>query len=515
MVFAHASVYVVYPGFMNGRQRINFHTPLIVLAGLCAAQVIGTLQVYQSNAHLHRTVTAVKNAGYLAIPNDLAAATLTTVKAAFLGGLFFTLSIGAGVTILALLSTWIWKYVCRRSPLLAIPFLLPWIGCVIALNLRGPAVLPSLYFTVVPLLVAVLTLKLTPAAPLDRSGWAWCCLHPIILLLVAFFWFTQYNPDMFSHIRDRLLLTHSPGIAFNNFYYRYTLYPAEVFKSLDQKMIKTCQLEGLDNRSSREAVLDRLAGWNYLAVQDAENVDLEVKAVGNEIELAHQGRALVRTPLKNFVENPEQALKTFSRESDRFRFFRQATFICLLLAFPIMLYIFVSSLLYWLAALFFIPGRAAVLAGLLCLLFGCLLILPVRSGLSNTVAPDSIPGLLQSGKWQDNVDALKALVRLKNRFPRDTDGSGLAASPNIPVRYWLARSLAHSSSSQTYATLMQLMDDPQPIVVCQALYSLGRRKEAQSLGPVLEKINQSDHWYIQWYGYNALKALGWRQKSSI
>ena len=103
----------------------------------------------------------------------------------------------------------------------------------------------------------------------------------------------------------------------------------------------------------------------------------------------------------------------------------------------------------------------------------------------------------------------------KNRFPLDVDASDLATNPRIPVRYWLARSLARSSGSRTYAVLMKLMDDPQPIVVCQALYSLGRRKEAQSIRNVLNKINQSDHWYVQWYGYNALKALGWRQKSSI
>ena len=132
-----------------------------------------------------------------------------------------------------------------------------------------------------------------------------------------------------------------------------------------------------------------------------------------------------------------------------------------------------------------------------------------------TGTPEAIPQMLRSDKWQDNVDALETLVRQKTRFPRDADPSSLAASPYIPVRYWLARSLAHSTGARTYAVLIQLMDDAQPIVVCQALFSLGRRKEAQSIQSILDKINQSDHWYIQWYGYNALKALGWRQKSSI
>ncbi len=499
---------------MNGHQRITFHTSLIILAGLCAAQVIGALQVYQSNARLFQTITAVKDAGYLAIPHALVAPTLTTVKAACLGGLFFTLSIGAGATLLALLSTWVWKYVCFHKRRLAVPLLLPWLVFVIVLNLRGPAVLPSLYFTVVPILVAALSLKLMPDT-LDRSGWAWSCLHPIILLLLAVFWLTQYNPGMFSNIRDRLLLSHPPGIAFNNFYYRYTLYPAEVFKSLNQKMIKTCQVDGISEQSSRKKVLTLLAHGNYLAVQHTKTVDLALKADENNLALENRGRVLVQTSLQNFMDNPTHVLKSFSKNSDCFLFFRQATFLSMLVGFPIVLYIFVNTLFYWLATIFLRPGRAAVLAGLLCLLAGCLMVLPVRSGMQNNITPDHIPAMLQSEKWQSNVNALKAIVGQKTSFPLEADASNLAGNPHIPVRYWLARSLASSKGARTYAVLMKLMDDPQPIVVCQALYSLGKRKEAQSIKNVLDKINQSDHWYIQWYGYNALKALGWRQKSSI
>jgi len=499
---------------MNDQQRITFHTPLIILAGLCVSQIIGTLQVYQSNARLSQVITAVKKAGYLAIPNDLVTPTLASVKTALMGGLFFTLSIGAGVTLLALLSTWAWKYVCFRKPWLTIPFLLPWLAAITFLNLRGPAILPSLYFTLVPAIVALLTLKLTPAT-LDRYGFAWSFLHPIILLLLAVFWLTQYNPGMFSNIRDRLLLTNPPGIAFNNAYYRYTLYPAEVFKSLNQKMIKTCRVDGINDATVTKKVLTRLADRNYLNVQGLEAVDLVFRATHGKVELENRGKVLIETSLKNFMDNPGHILKSFSSKSDGFLFFRQVTFLSLLVGFPIVLYVAVSTLFYGLASLFLRSGRAAVLAGLVCLTAGCLMVFPVRSGMQNRVTPDRIPELLQSEKWQDNVDALKALVGTKSRFPLKADASQLAVSPSIPVRYWLARSLSPGTGSKTYAVLMQLMDDPQPIVACQALYSLGKRKESQSIRIVLDKINQSDHWYVQWYGYNALRTLGWRQKSSI
>ena len=215
------------------------------------------------------------------------------------------------------------------------------------------------------------------------------------------------------------------------------------------------------------------------------------------------------------MDNPGPVLNSFSKNSDRYLFFRQVTFLSLLLAFPMVLYIFINALFFRLAVFFFKTTTATVLAGLLCLLAGALMVLPVRSGMENKVTPERIPTLLQSEKWQDNVDALKTLVRQKNSWPMGVDASGLESNPHIPVRYWLARSLAHSSGSRTYAVLLKLMDDSQPIVACQALYSLGKRREVQSIRIIRDKINQSDHWYVQWYGYNALRNLGWRQKSSI
>jgi hypothetical protein len=274
-------------------------------------------------------------------------------------------------------------------------------------------------------------------------------------------------------------------------------------------------LDGINAPPTAQKVLARLAERNYLEVQGIDSVDLVFKTTNEKVELEHRGKVLIETSLTNFMENPGHVLKSFASKSDGFRFFRQATFLSLLAGFPIVLYVAVSTLFYGLASFLLRPGRAAVLAGLLCLSAGCLMVFPVRSGMQTRVTPERVPELLQSEKWQDNVNALKALTNTKSRFPSEADASHLAASPLIPVRYWLARSLAPNKGSKTYAVLMQLMDDPQPIVACQALYSLGKRKEPQSIRIVLDKINQSSHWYVQWYGYNALRVLGWRQKSSI
>ncbi len=499
---------------MCGLMQKKFHTAFIILAGLCAAHVIAVLQILQSNARLHRTFTAVKDAGYLAVPNDLVAPSLKTIHTALMGGIFFTLSIGAGVTLLALCSTWVWKYACARKPYLAILFVLPWIAFLAGVNLKGLSILPSLYFTIVPALVAVLTLKFTPDN-LSHAGWVRGGFHAAIILLLGILWTTQISDSMFINIRDRLLLTNPLGVGISDFYYRYTLYPAEAFKSLHQKMIKTCRTDNINDRPLQKKLLAHLSDRNYLAVDNTHSVDLAMVENDGKLLLLNRGHTMIETSLAKFRDTPGPLLKSFSRQCDRHIFFRQFTFLSLLVAFPVVLYIFVHAFLYRLAAFFVTPGAAVVLAGLLCLFIGALLILPVKAGMQKEITPDQIPDLLQSVKWQDNVDALKAIAGQKRTWKFDIGAPELVSNPHIPVRYWLARGLARSTGPKAHADLLKLMDDPQPIVACQALYSLGQRGGKQTIKIILDKIRRSDHWYVQWYAYNALRALGWRQKISI
>jgi HEAT repeat protein len=85
----------------------------------------------------------------------------------------------------------------------------------------------------------------------------------------------------------------------------------------------------------------------------------------------------------------------------------------------------------------------------------------------------------------------------------------------IAERYWLARALGVSRSTATFDDLMRLTADPHPNVVCQAYYALGRRGNRRAIPVIARQLEQSQHWYTQWYGYRSLKALGWRQRPSL
>ena len=85
---------------------------------------------------------------------------------------------------------------------------------------------------------------------------------------------------------------------------------------------------------------------------------------------------------------------------------------------------------------------------------------------------------------------------------------------SIPVRYWLARSLGVGKHPDDEASLITLMQDSHPNVVCQALYSIGKRKFQKATAKLLATIEVSGHWYVQLYTYNALRKLGWKQNAS-
>jgi HEAT repeat protein len=75
----------------------------------------------------------------------------------------------------------------------------------------------------------------------------------------------------------------------------------------------------------------------------------------------------------------------------------------------------------------------------------------------------------------------------------------------------LARALAFSRDPATFSDLLHLMQDSHSNVVCQSYYALGQRGQQTAIKAIEAQMVQSDHWYTQWYGYRAMRRLGWHQ----
>ncbi|MEW5725135.1 MAG: HEAT repeat domain-containing protein, partial [Thermodesulfobacteriota bacterium] len=205
-------------------------------------------------------------------------------------------------------------------------------------------------------------------------------------------------------------------------------------------------------------------------------------------------------------------LDLFSRMTDRHQYLRRAVFLSLLAGLPLFLYTFLFSLLSW-AFSFVLPRNGFVAAaGLTCLMLGLSLLVPVAWG---RAAHGEDPGrLLASPSSWRRVAGLRAVSDRNLEITGFPGYRRLMASPNPAERYWLTKAFGYSRDPETYDYLIRMLDDPQPNVARLALASLGRRQDPRAVDLILGRLKVSRHWYFQWYGYRALRSLGWSQKPS-
>lgn len=478
--------------------------------GLFLAQVIATIQVYLSNLSLYEALTVMKDAGYFMVPNSLVMPSLQEFGPAFMGGLFFTLTTGAGITILTFSAVWVWDRLFSRGKLATALLFLMWAGCLALVNSQGFLPLVTCYFFVIPVSAGAAVLYWMPAE--RRQRFWFDRLIPITpVIVLALLWTSHTGATLFLDMRDNILLTNPVGKKVNDFYYNYTLYPAEVFKTQEQKLLKTCSLESIAEERLVQRLKPKLLDYDYLPVMGYEGVDLKIVEDLNLLIFSNKGITILETSVSDFVSNPKHVLREYSRKLDRNAFFRQFTSSSLLLGFPLVFY----TLLYCLFCLifgFFLSERITVtISAALCLLLGVALLAPVYFGRVATVDGATVSQALESDNWRERVAALK-LISKENLDMKDFPVyRTMITSPNIPERYWLARTLGTGKNPDTFENLVRLLDDSSVNVVCKALESLGRREDTHAIGKIRKKIESSDHWYIQWYAYRALRTLGWKQ----
>lgn len=483
-----------------------------VPAGLFAAQTIASVQVFCSGRELQQTLAAVAEAGYLPVPGPHIAPPLISLKAALCGGLFFTLSLGAGLSLITFGASWSWRrlFNCRKTVLFF--YICLWAAGLTAVAARGLSWFALLYVLCVPAAVWAAdrgTRRPGPGPSLAIHPNGWC--HCTVLVLTALLWAPQINSDIFIRIRDHLLLSNKAGILINDFYYRYTLYAAEAFKAPHQKMIKAAHLGGLPSGPDHRRIQDALISHDYLIVDRPETAVLDLIRQDGRLMLQHDDRTIVHTTAADFTAGATALLKQFSTEIDRNAALRRMTFLSLVFGFPLLLYIGFYSLFCALMRPLVDRTPAVLISTGLCLLLGGL---PAVMLHHKTGEPPAI----NDAVFRPTADRDAKLARLKHicadqqEIAHFAGFQRLAGDPDIAVRYWFARALSISRRADTRPLLHGMLADPHPNVVCQALYGLGRRKGAAAVDAALQKLAATDHWYVQWYAYTALKALGWRQQ---
>jgi hypothetical protein len=331
---------------------------------------------------------------------------------------------------------------------------------------------------------------------------------------LALLWFTQFDDTLFLDLRDNLLLSNNYGRKFSDFYYTYTLYPAQAFKALDQKTIKTGRIKNIHSRSLNHRIGRQLIAHDYLPLSEAAEVDLTILRDTDDLIFQSESRPVFQIPIDQFLENSGQVLGRFSAACDRHAVFRQFTFLSLLIGFPMALYMIMHAAVYYLG--YFIVGRntSAWTASAICLVAGLLVLIYFQSGRSRGIAIEDIAQSLSSDHWQTRVAAFKMIAQKKLEIAEYPSYPLLQKNLPPRERYWLVRALAFSRRSDTLRDLLEFMNDENLNVRTMALYSLGLRRDPRAIAPILKKIKTSENWYDQMYAYNALRSLGWKQKRS-
>jgi hypothetical protein len=484
-----------------------------IVAGLASAQLLSTLHVFYSNRLLHQKIAAIHAAGYLGIPNPQTLPSLKHLGSAIFGGLFYTLSLGAALALLTIGFLWAWHHLFARKRFVLIGGGAIWLLGLAGMNAGGFNLFGSLYFLCIPSATGLVYLRtLSDSYPKNRLSGGLITLIPLLLLIAV--WSSQANRDLFINIRDYLLLSNPFGSAVNAFYYRYTLYPAESFKALDQKLLRTCRLEEIADEGVYRQLENRLRSRDYLRLPSTAPANLTITQTRETLVFFYHDKEILRTGIVDFLEDPEGDLKMFSQRTDRNGFLRQFTFFSILVAFPILLYCGVFALLQLGFAVFLSARAARIAAAAACLVIGLALFYPVFAGSQRAVSIDRLSSALASDDWRDRVAALRIIERRQLDIRKYPLYRRTLSSPHLPERYWVARALAFSHSPATRADLMKLFYDRENGVVSQALFALGKRGDREATSAIVTLIQLADDWYLQRYGYQSLRSLGWIQPAS-
>lgn len=497
----------------------RFATPVILFTGILLSQLGFTLLVHTSNLQLLTALKAIHETGtaYIVIPSGESMNSLGRLSTAFNGGLFFTFTLGAAMSVAAFAWAWLWLHFLGRNRKILSVVIICWVGYVATVIAREPQFIIGGILLFVPTVVFLLTWMLNIPRSMHASSFG-NVLHILLVLisvivLKSFVGTAPLGSSPFSYFRDTFLFSNPAGMVLNDFYYKYTLHAARVFKTLDQKIVNTCFIDTEGDDGMYERLERILVAADFFPVDQGGAVDLTIKQDRGTLLLNHGKRRVIQCRADDFLTKPRFWLGRFSLKLDPHGRLRQMIYISLVAGLPVFTYLLWVSLLQVLFSMTVFPENT-VRMGAHLFAFFCVAVLMSLVAYHSTRQTDIRQNLAQSLKSShvsERIAALKTICREKINIA-DFQAHGRRLQRTFVVeRYWTARALAFARGKHVATRLVDLLDDPHPNVVCQALYALGKRGDKRFLPEIMHRITTTDHWYIQWYGYRAAKQLGWKQ----
>ncbi len=493
----------------------------VLLFGLIIAQGISMVLVGFSNYRLHLKLLAIQATGCGPLPGANLDPALTSWKAAVCGGLFFTLSIGAGIVLLSLAATLLVEALGGRTRKTLIGLLLlVWLTILFWANANGPNYALTSFLVLLPPPVIWVCLSWSPRRAGENALFRRRAIHFLLIAALVTLYLSRLNLDIFVTIKDNLLLTNRPGIKAVHFYYQYTLYAAEAFKSLAQKQVKTCTLIHFKDRSRKQKTVEKMATYGYFPIPPEAGAPLDLCLRKNDSTLTffHNEQTILQVALSAWNSRPGDFLQKYSDRLDTARAFRKITFYLLLGVAPLVLYLtaFTGFAIF--------PGLLLNLrlSSLVVPMLSCLLWVPVLFVLGITPVDlmnrPAAARAIVSGDRGEQLAALRYIFH--NRLDiRGFEGySQLTQTKDLALRYWLLNNYGNSDHPETARQVVAALDAEAAYLVCRAIAALGRKTEPLGTATVqqllLKKLTKSPNWYVQLSAYQSLRETGWKPRQS-
>ena len=442
--------------------------------GVACGAALGAARTGAAASHLLAKNSVLESAGLAALPGPGHAEVLASSAPAWAGALFFSLSLGLGAASLCVV--WVRVAACLPG---RIGRWAPWLvlAAPLAAVVAGD---PGLGAAL--LAIALGTVLLHHLAPLPKPGALGRRLVLVAICAAGLFPWATAEEGPFTRLRDQHLFAGPVGLAVDLFYYRWTLYPAEVLKPLAAQTQPVAWVTEQVPSASKNQFCAAARRRAILCTDTEVGSDFRVELDQGALVLT-AGDVHVPWPTDN--DEQTRAWAEFSDHRDGARVLRRATGIALFFGCPLGLSWLLASAALGFGA-WFPPGWRRCAAAVV-----------VAGSAAALVAAAGLP------------DA--ELVRLRNELADSPARAMISAhldSPRPAARYYAARAARRLGPPAEHLLIDALLD---PVInvryaAAESLGVVGREAARTALD---ELLRQPEEWYVKERAYAALRRIGW------
>ncbi|MDY0360968.1 MAG: hypothetical protein RBR08_05930 [Desulforegulaceae bacterium] len=477
---------------MNLETKKNLHFFLAITSGLLTEHLIWSIIIFKSNLEIAQKSKAIlTHTDFFISPCCFAAKGLEYISTAIYSAAFFTFTAGLFFIFAGIIAGFFYLKFKRIKSYLIFIYMIILIFTAFLLKNYSINLISSI-------LCFVLTVKLKYKIYFSR-------IYILPLIFMALIPFLYKGDSFFSDFRDKVLLTNFIGKSINNFYYKFTLYPAEIIKTPLQSQLKVFEIKGFtkDEESKIKSILKK---YNYFELKNHQTQkDIKIIKQNKKIIILSDGKNYV-FDYKIFLSDYKKIFISISNKKEK-NILKQTTLAGFLIFLPFLIFYTLISFFKFLSG--FVPGtkNIDILASLSFIIVIYLLFFPLTKTYFNQDL--TLEQNLSAKNKFTRIEALKYAYKNKLKIPipqkclnSSYDGERLWAVLNFNI-----------NNLDDLEKIIKKTKDKNINVRCKAYQKLG------SVSPLNQRLYtktslflKSDFklikdWYVQWYAFNFCKKI--------